>query len=264
MCLFLPRSSSRAAVHPSLRSLAACGVCVGALGLLRIGGARRACALRLCPRFALLIPAVHAAPRPLSPGTRFDLFVARRPLFGRGPWACQLEGGSCDDLAALFLGVGRGQPDMGLTFRSLGVCGFAHAPPVRAGTLSALGAAAAILVEVSGQTGFTTVCGAQLRASFASPGLSLAFGQGVRSGLIPSELFRLSRSRPHACVPIVCSLACAGRGRCAGCCHPGALRRRVCCDPTSPALGLRSRVCGAGVRACCFAPERRLLCAGLL
>eukprot|EP00966_Prymnesium_polylepis_P226512 5239649-Prymnesium_polylepis.1 len=38
-------------------------------------------------------------------------------------------------------------------------------------------------------------------------------------------------SARNACVPIVCSLACAGRGRCAGCCHPGALRRRVCCGP---------------------------------
>ena len=231
-------------MHPSLRSLAACGVCVGALGSLRIGGARRACALRSCPRFALLIPAVHAAPQPLSPGTRFDLLsravLSLAGALGLASWRAD----AALDLAALFLGVGRGQPDMGLTFRSLGVCGFARAPPVRAGTLCALGAAAAILVEVSGQTGFTTVCGAQLRASFASPGLSLAFGQGVRSGLIPSELFRLSRSRPHACVPIVCSLACAGRGRCAGCCHPGALRRRVCCGPHFS----RSRLALARVR----------------
>ena len=165
MCLFLPRSSSRAAVHPSLRSLAACGVCVGALGLLRIGGARRACALRLCPRFALLLPASHAAPQPLSPGTRFDLLsravLSLAGALGLASWRAD----AALDLAALFLGVGRGQPDMGLTFRSLGVCGFAHAPPFWAGTLSALGAAAAILVEVSGQTGFTTVCGAQLRAS---------------------------------------------------------------------------------------------------
>ena len=83
---------------------------------------------------------------------------------------------------------------------------------------------------------------------FASPGLSLAFGQGVRSGLIPSELFRLSRSRPHACVPIVCSLACAGRGRCAGCCHPGALRRRVCCGPSLLPLSACARACAALVR----------------
>ena len=83
---------------------------------------------------------------------------------------------------------------------------------------------------------------------FASPSLSLACGQGVRSGLIPSELFRLSRSRPHACVPIVCSLACAGRGRCAGCCHPGALRRRVCCGPSLLPLSACARACAALVR----------------